>query len=663
MQIGNIALFFEQKRILCAICLEVKANKYHLLTEENREITLSLNRVSQISSFTMDIHHARETLVERLKETVGLQRSLMQTISMKDLWELVAEEERGFTLPELAELAFASPLSWDQEMALFRALSEDRIYFRQKGDIFEARPLEIVDQILAQMERQAEEKKKIQDGSAWLRRILSGEEGAEPEAKGELIALLKELVLYGMEAPHYEKGRALLQGAGISSPEAPFEILIRLKEWDEDENLFLYRHQISQIFPRPVLAEAEEIFGKVSKGISPQLSDRDLTFLHPLTIDSEYTRDIDDALSLEKGPGGYQVGIHIADVATLIEGLPEIFGEAMVRGTSIYLPDQRIPMIPPALAEGSCSLVVGEKRRALSFLVRLDEEASVQDYQILPSLIQVERRLSYDTTDLLLEEMDEELSILQRLAEKLFQKRMDRGAVFIPRPERVIRISREKEISFYKRNRESSSQKMVAEYMILANYLAALFLKEKGIPAIYRGQMEPREKVPAMPKFDPLQAYRLRRILNRGEISTRPLRHAGLGTEAYVTLTSPIRRFYDLLGERQILGYLRGLPILPEPELEKIISQVGPTLSKVGLVEELSEQYWILRHLEKRIGSTTPAVILDRFPHRYLIYLEEYLMEADMPATPGRDFISGDQVLVKVERAHARSGTLKIAPV
>jgi exoribonuclease-2 len=663
MQIGKIALFFEQKRILCAICLEVRANKYHLLSEENREISLSPNRIVQISSEAADVRRPRETLIERLKEIVGRQKALMQALSIKDLWELVVEEKGGFTLPELADLVFRSPFSWDQEMALFRALYEDRIYFRQKGDIFEARLPEIVEQIVEQMEREAEEKKKIQQGSAWLKRIWSGEEGAEPEDKGELIALLKELALYGMEAPNFEKGKALLQGAGITSLEAPFEILIRLKEWDEDENLFLHRHQISQSFPRPVLEEAEGIFAKVAKGISPQRSDRDLTFLHPLTIDSEYTRDIDDALSLERGPGRYQVGIHIADVATFIEDVPEIFGEAMARGTSIYLPDQRIPMIPPALAEGSCSLIVGEKRRALSFLVQLDEEARVQEYQILPGLVQVERRLSYETTDLLLEEMDEELSILQGLAEKLFQKRMDRGAVFIPRPERVIRVSREKEISFYKRNRESSSQKMVAEYMILANQLAAQFLKEKGIPAIYRGQMDPREKVPAMPKFDPLQAYRLRRILNRGEISTRPLKHAGLGTEAYVTLTSPIRRFYDLLGERQILGYLRGLPILPESEVEKIITQVGPTLSKVGLVEELSEQYWILRHLEKRIGSTTPAVILDRFPHRYLIYLEEYLMEADLPAMAARDFIPGDQVLVRVERVQARSGTLKIVPV
>jgi exoribonuclease-2 len=199
--------------------------------------------------------------------------------------------------------------------------------------------------------------------------------------------------------------------------------------------------------------------------------------------------------------------------------------------------------------------------------------------------------------------------------------------------------------------------------MILANCLAALFLKEKGIPAIYRGQMEPREAVLPMERFDPLQAYRLRRIMNRVEVSTRPLRHAGLGAEAYLTLTSPIRRFYDLLIEKQVLEALRGSPVWNDTQLGEIINRVGPAIAKVGLVEELTEQYWILRYLEKRMGSTTPAMILDRFANKYLIHLSEYLLEVDMAANSGRDLVPGDQVLVRIEKANARSGVLKIAPV
>jgi exoribonuclease-2 len=663
MEPGKVVAFFEQKKILLAVCLEVKGNKIHLLTEENREMTLGPNRVVLASSQTLNLTLPRESLLETLKEAGKQQKQLTGACSLRELWELVWEERREFRLRELAELIFNPPVTFDQEMALFRALFEDRLYFKPKADLYEPREPEKVEEIALQIEREAEQGRELEEDSRWLAQIWSGEPAAPPSRKDEVIRVLKEFALLGTEAPGQAKVRALLQAAQISPPHAPFELLVRMGVWGEDENLFLHRHQISQTFPGKVLSEADQILAQSSRGIIPQPQDCDLTFLHSLTIDSEFTRDIDDGLSVQRMGNDLEVGIHITDVATYLNGFAEIFREAMARATSIYLPDQRIPMIPPALSEGACSLIVGEKRRALSFLVRFDGEGRVLEYRIVPSIIQVERRLSYDQVDQLLEEMDEELTLLKRISERLGRRRTEMGAFFIPRPERVIRVNRDKEIILYKRDRESPSQKMVSEFMILANSLAALFLKEKEVPAIYRGQMEPREKVPPMEKFDALQAYRLRRIMNRVEVSTRPSRHAALGAEAYLTLTSPIRRFYDLLVEHQILGVLRGTAVMSQEELEGIITQVGPILSRVGLVEELTEQYWIMRFLEKKIGSTTTAVILDRFPNRYHIHLEEYLLEVDMAAGPGREFVPGDQVLVRIEKSNARQGILKIVAV
>ncbi len=662
MEIGKVVAFFEHKKIICAVCLEARDGKYHLLTEENREVTLASSRISHVSSRSLKVALPRDTLVEQLKGIAEAQKVLMTSLTIKELWELVNGEGRAFRLEELTELVFNSPHS-DQEMALFRALADDRFFFKQKGELYEAREPEKVEQLYLQQEREAEQEREMQEASAWLAGVWSGEMTPPPQNISTLVRLLKDMAVLGLEAPEYAKGKALLQGAHITSPQAPFELLVRMKEWGEDENLFLYRYQVSKVFPESVIDEAGKILSLADKDLPLFPQDRDLTFLHPLTIDSEYTRDIDDALSVDRVGGDYQVGIHISDVATFLDGHSEIFREAMDRATSIYLPEQRIPMIPPTLSESTCSLIVGEKRRALSFLVRIDAEGKIQDYQILPSIIQVEQRLSYETADQLLEEEEEELGALQRIAQKLFQRRVDAGAFFIPRPERVIRVSREKEISIYKRDRESPSQKIVSEFMILANSLAALFMKEKGIPAIYRGQAEPRDKIPPINKFDPLQAYRLRRIMNRVEMSTRPLRHAGLGVEAYLTLTSPIRRFYDLLVEKQILEFLRGGRISSKEELEEIAAKVGPTISRAGLVEELTEEYWVMRFLEKKIGSTTTAVVLDRFPNRYLVHLTEYLLEIDMAVTPGRDFVPGDEILIRIEKARARSGILKIVPV
>jgi len=663
MEPGKVVVFFEQKKVLLAVCLEVKGTKAHLLSEENREVTLGFNRIVHTSASKLNLVSPRETLLEQLKAAEARQRKLMESLAVRDLWDLVWEERREFSLPELAELVFHPPVPFDEEMALFRALFDDRLYFKQKGGSYEAREPEKVEEIARQIEREAEQERELRESSEWLARVWAGEAALPFAGKEKVIGLLKDYVLFGSESPDLTRAKALLEAAQITSSEAPFLLLVRLGVWAEDENLFLHRHQISQVFPERVIVEAERILTFSSKEIPPQPQDCDLTFLHPFTIDSEFTRDIDDALSLERVGDEYQVGVHITDVATFLNGSGEIFQEAMARAISIYLPDQRIPMIPPALSEGACSLIVGEKRRALSFLVRVDRGGKVLDSKIVPSIIQVERRLSYEQVDQLLEEMEEELSLLKQVSEHLGRRRMELGAFFLPRPERVIRVTRDRVIIMYKRDRESPSQKMVAEFMILANMLAALFLRERGIPAVYRGQMEPRERIPPMEHFDVLQAYRLRRVMNRVEIGTRPLRHAGIGAEAYLTLTSPIRRFYDLLVEHQMLGSLRGTPILSQEEVEEIITRVGPILSKVGLVEELTEQYWIKRYLEKKIGSTTTAVVLDRWPNRYLIYLEEYLLEVDMPAIPGREFIPGDQVLVRIEKSNARQGILKIVPV
>ncbi len=663
MEPGKVVVFFEQKRILLAVCLEVKGNKVHLLSEENRELSLGFNRIVHASPSKLNLASSRETLLERLKAGEARQRELMESLAVRDLWELVWEERREFSLPELAELVFHPPVSFDQEMALFRALFDDRFYFKQKGGNYEPREPEKVEEIVRQIEREAEQERELRESSQWLARVWAGEAALAFSGKDRVIGLLKDSVLFGSEAPDPTRVKALLQEAQITAPEAPFLLLVRLGVWGEDENLFLHRHQISQVFPERVTAEVEQILTLTAKEIAPQPQDCDLTFLHPLTIDSEFTRDIDDALSLERIGDEYQVGVHITDVATFLNGGGEIFQEAMARAISIYLPEQRIPMIPPALSEGACSLIVGEKRRALSFLVRVDRGGKALDSKIVPSIIQVERRLSYDQVDQLLEEMDEEFTILKQVSDHLARRRMEMGAFFLPRPERVIRVTRDREIIMYKRDRESPSQKMVSEFMILANTLAALFLKERGIPAVYRGQTDPRERIPPMEKFDVLQAYRLRRVMSRVEIGSRPLRHAGIGAEAYLTLTSPIRRFYDLLVEHQILGSLRGTSILSQQEVDEIITRVGPILSKVSLVEELTEQYWIKRYLEKKTGSTTTAVVLDRWPNRYLIYLEEYLLEMDMPAIPGREFIPGDQVLVRIEKSNARQGILKIVPV
>lgn len=221
-----------------------------MLTEENREISLGPNRIVHIAAYSLNTHLPREVLVERLKKIVECQKELMRNLSIKDLWELVVREGEGFTLRNLTELTFDSAASSDHEMALFRTLSEDRVYFKQKGDLYEPRAPEMVEQISLQLEREAEQEREIQEASVWLAGVWAGEMGPPPEKKTKIIDLLKEMALFGPEAANHSKGKILLERAKISSPQAPFELLVRLGEWGEDETFFYTSTKSPRSSPR-----------------------------------------------------------------------------------------------------------------------------------------------------------------------------------------------------------------------------------------------------------------------------------------------------------------------------------------------------------------------------------------------------------------------------
>jgi len=190
METGKIVAFFEQKKILCAVCLEEKGNRVHLLTEENREITLGPNRIVLSSSKTLNPSLPRESLLEEMKSAVERQEGLCRSLSVRELWELVWEEKKDFGLRELGEFIFQPPVHFDQEMALLRVLFDDRLYFKQKGDLYEARTPEKVEEIALQLEREAQLARELKEGGEWLAKTWAGEAAVPPPGKEEVIRLL-----------------------------------------------------------------------------------------------------------------------------------------------------------------------------------------------------------------------------------------------------------------------------------------------------------------------------------------------------------------------------------------------------------------------------------------------------------------------------------------
>ncbi|RMF86050.1 MAG: RNB domain-containing ribonuclease, partial [Nitrospinota bacterium] len=508
MEKGTVVEFFSEKRITCGVCLEEKGKKLHLLTEGNREVSLSPSRLNPVSPSRLSPSASRDQLVAELKRIAATREALKEAVQPEELWELLQQEEESYDCRTLAGFCFEGEITPDHESAVFRALHADRIYFKRKGDRFVPNPPAVVEQMLLALQRDQEREQELTAGAAWIREVWAGERQDIPPDLEPLVALLQEVAIYGEESSRYSKAKALLSRAGLPPTAATaFQLLIKLGLWDEDENLLLHRYRLQEAFPAPVLEAAAEASRRLSE--EGEIPRRDLRSLSLLTIDSATTRDIDDALSIEKAGEDFVVGVHIADVSHFVLPDDPVDQEARERATSLYLPDQKIPMLPPLLSEEVCSLTAGQERLAMSLLVRITPEGEVATYEIVPSRICVQRQLTYQEVDARLEE-DPELALLLELSQLLRQKRVESGALLLPIPQLEISVDEEKNIFLEKIERETPSQIIVSELMILANWLAAHFCHLHHAPAIYRGQNAPSGDFTVSETYDPVLHYRQR---------------------------------------------------------------------------------------------------------------------------------------------------------
>jgi exoribonuclease II len=433
--------------------------------------------------------------------------------------------------------------------------------------------------------------------------------------------------------------------------------------WAEDENLLLLRLGVPIDFRPEVLKEAENAAREaLDEAVMRADQRRDLTHLHAMSIDSELTQDIDDALSCDLSDGLIMLGIHIADPASVIRSGTLLDHEARERSTSIYFPEGKIPMLPPLLSEAALSLVANAVRPAMSVLVTLTPEGEVVDFQITPSLIRVAERLTYEDADARIGQ-DVRLTYPFELAKRLRQLRFDNGAIALPIPQVDLFLDQYGQIAVHTVDREAPSQILVSELMILANSLVGQFCAQRHIPIVYRGQAAPRETFPTTFTYDPVVHYRQQRAMNPARIGLEPTRHSSLGVDVYTTFTSPLRRYVDLLSHRQLHTYLEcGEPLYAEEQLRSILAEVESALSRASMVEHDRRRYWLLKYLGRRQGEVLSGIVLDRFPRNYLIILPEVMQEVDVPVG-GKELAPGDRVSVRIETVQPRTATVKVSLV
>lgn len=531
-------------------------------------------------------------------------------------WQLLVEDSTPITPSELASLIFSE----ETPTVCYAAhilLSEDKIYFKKKGDLYEPRSITQVEEIKHKIEIEAQKKQEKEGFINRINQALAGDTINWEDSELVKLNFIEKFALQPDNPP--KQAQDILESLGRQKTgDSALQLLIDLKLWSKHENIFLRRSSYPNYFTSQVSEVAHSIIAQLYAGTIVDLNPRlDLTHQKVYTIDDETTEEIDDGLSVEQlADGSLRYWIHIADPTRLINPDDTLDLEARKRSTSLYLPTGMISMFPPELATGPMSLVQGQICPSLSFGVILGDDGGIMDYQIHSTLIKPTYRLTYHDVDEMLHldiQAEPQVKQLAEAAKKRSQWRKDNGSVMISMPEAVIKVKNDEEVTIELLD-PSFSRSLVAEMMILAGEVAGRYCQEHNIPVAFRSQpqpeLPPEEELILLPA-GPVRSSALRRCMPKSGMGLSAARHASLGLDTYTQVTSPIRRYTDLLAHFQIKAHLRGdeLPFHRD-KMQEIIFEVMSTSSEAVLVERQTNRYWSLQYLQKHNNEIWHGLVL-----------------------------------------------------
>ena len=626
MQQGEIIVVRLDSGLRLGRFIETKSNRIRLSIGRNREARLPASRVVHETGLTALSFEEVEDLAHQVNAVSG-------EIDLEEVWDVVCDDGDALTLEDIAELYWGAAPSREQSVGLLFHLLDNDIRFAMDGGHFIPIDRETVSLTLERMERQAQ---RAADSEELTAAVKSGAlPGELTQYQSDMLDQIKGFVLNGDDYNRANSAKRFLEDAGISGRDLQrlaFETLISVGLMSEDEHLALLREDITPDFPDEALSEAGEI------DAAPLLSDSertDLTGLTIFSIDDQETRDRDDALSIEvlgetEDSNSYRVGIHITDAGALIPEGSALDMEADRRMSSLYLPEQTISMLPNRVSADRGSISPGEARAAISLIAELNGNAEVTNWEVTPSVIRSSYALSYAEADEIIaapgHPLHDRLEALHELSKQLRINREKRGALNFDRDELVVKVDPEGEISVTVTPRNAPSRSLVQEYMVLCNSLLAQYCSDAGLPAPFRTQTIPEvSDITAQYQPGPLQSYLMMRRLTPAVVTTKPGAHGGLGVVAYTQATSPLRRYPDLMVQRQISHHLRtGETLYANESVTSVAHRADTQIRQMSRIENQRRQYFFLKWLDgcrirtEEDGDTyvLGGVVLENPPNR-----------------------------------------------
>ncbi len=588
--------------------LVVYKNKPAIVKElSDGKISILLQDGGQVKVREKDIE-----LIHRgpVKDFSGIQGSSVSEKALREAWELLTDEGAPVPLKDLAALVFGEYTPSSAYAAY--CLLQDGLYFSGNIDAILPRSKDEVNAVEA---KRTEKQRETGERTQFLERlkacIKKPAENIMPADDARFMQDVEALA-YGKS----EKSRTMRDLGFSETPEEAHSLLLKTGFWTAEVN------------PHPCRFGLPLNHVNICPDAPPPEERRDLCHLAAFAIDSPWSHDPDDAVSIETDEAGKSVlYVHIADPASSISANSHAEREARDRGATLYLPEDTIRMLAddalPLFALG-----LSEKSPALTFKITLDTDGEIKDVDIFPSIVKV-RRISYEDADKEIERADNTdaaaLRALYELAQRNFKRRSILGAVNIELPDVHISVKDgDVKIEPFVQYRSVS---LVRECMIIAGEGAGTWAAGKGLAFPYIGQeVEIQGKIPG----GLAGSWQMRRGMRQRVLSTRPARHYGLGIDTYSQVTSPLRRYTDLLSHLQIRAFLRGEKTLSTDEVSARLGFSEAAAVAAVQAERASNNHWTMVYLCGKKDSVWDGVAIDKKGNRWVVIIPSLALETQV---------------------------------
>ena len=615
---GCVVEFLQGNTLQTAWVMEEQGGRLRLLLPNRRETSLAANRILPWAGPQYGAGKSRDEVCALLAERRQARDALAASVNPVEIWELAQGEVEKASAQWLAELTESNPDA-DHVAAYGQALLACRSHFRFQPPEFEIFSAEEVERRRLEAEARREREELIGGGAEWFRLLweASQQRRGAPDAalappepvRSRLERLLRARIL----DPETQEDDVLWKQVSKNLPDDPHLPLLLAQAWGivpEHYNFWLARAEYEE-GDAWSSAFAEEIDTLAARSSSAGLKPLSGLFL---SIDSASTRDIDDAFDIApRAEGGWTVDVVLACPALVWPFGSPLDRAVARRATSVYLPEGDSHMMPERLGTDVFSLLAGRPRPVFLLRCEVDAEGNILSCRPDAGRAVLNANLSYVDCEAALTEEDADnpaVPYLERLrlglafAEARRKRRVADGAVIIERPDVDISLSGEGadiEVSLALSPCAPRAQLLVSEMMILANAGLAAWAREQDIPLLFRTQdvAVPREFAGVWRSAPDIA--RVARAMAPASLHATPRPHAGMGISAYSPVTSPLRRYPDLINEAQALGViLNGAPLRDAAELAALLPGLRERLDGAGTAQRMRPRYWKYLHVRQQ---------------------------------------------------------------